>query len=439
MADKITSASPYRRSPRQRRLQRLGHRIAERLAPQLFAIAMNPRWGGLLSRRPYLPTRAIRRLRSPARAWTEPVPAPPEELRTVPGIRLDPKAQQLAFEQAPLHDFFRLHADTLRTLMPKATIMAPHVTTLARVETPTENLKERQDIEPTRPPVLVAPTKLTAQLKKKAAELGISACGVAVHDPKYTFAEYVGNAVGDRVVICIQEQNFDATQRIPSHRSEEAALSTYGELEDRLVSLAEWLRAQGYRARPETYLSESMVIPYAVAAGLGQLGLNGQLLTPYAGSRCRINILTTDAPLDVDEPVDYGLEGVCDRCQICVRRCPVGAIPNRRKESRGVTKAKLNTKRCLPLMVQSSGCSICMKTCPVQRYGLADVLAEYERSGRILGKDTDDLEGFDWPMDGRHYGPGEKPHIPESVTQPPSFAFDPDRTTPPEGQSSFLS
>ena len=46
------------------------------------------------------------------------------------------------------------------------------------------------------------------------------------------------------------------------------------------------------------------------------------------------------------------------------RRCPVGAIPNHRSEHRGIVKAKLKTKRCLPLMMQTSGCSICMKSLP---------------------------------------------------------------------------
>ena len=49
---------------------------------------------------------------------------------------------------------------------------------------------------------------------------------------------------------------------------------------------------------------------------------------------------------------------------VTVRRCPVGAIPNHRSEHRGIVKAKLNTKRCLPLMMQTSGCSICMKSLP---------------------------------------------------------------------------
>ena len=67
----------------------------------------------------------------------------------------------------------------------------------------------------------------------------------------------------------------------------------------------------------------------------------------------------------------------------------------------------------------------------MQRYGLGAVLNEYRRSGQILGKDTDDLEGFDWPLDGRHYGPNEKPHVPASVVRPPGFNLDPTRTEPP--------
>jgi uncharacterized protein (DUF849 family) len=57
-----------------------------------------------------------------------------------------------------------------------------------------------------------------------------------------------------------------------------------------MTALAQWLRDRGWRARPETFMGESMFIAYAVAAGLEQLGLNGQLLTPHAGSRCRINV-----------------------------------------------------------------------------------------------------------------------------------------------------
>jgi epoxyqueuosine reductase len=425
---------PYRRGPLRRRLQHLGHRVTEKIARYLgpYAVARTDSGSNAVAAAiPHVPTRFIRRLRSPARAWTDTVPAPPAELRTVAGIARDPQIEQRAHTQAPLHDFFGLHSDALRALGPVATMMVPGVSVAPRLSGPTRRLELSQDTPPGVAPSACEPQQLTEQLKDYAAELGISATAVTAFDAKYTFAEHVGKAVGDHVVVCVLEQNYDATQRIPAYRSEQAALSTYGELEDRMTALAQWLRDRGWRARPETFMGESMFIAYAVAAGLGQLGLNGQLLTPHAGSRCRINVLTTDAPLRHDQPKDFGIEGVCDRCQICVRRCPVGAITKTRKEHRGITKAKINTKRCLPLMMQSSGCSICMKVCPVQRYGLADVLEHYNTTGQILGKDSDDLEGYDWPLDARHYGPGATPHVPDTVVNPPGFRFDAARTEPP--------
>jgi epoxyqueuosine reductase len=34
---------------------------------------------------------------------------------------------------------------------------------------------------------------------------------------------------------------------------------------------------------------------------------------------------------------------------------------------------KLNTKRCLPSMARTEDCAICMKVCPIQRYGVGAV------------------------------------------------------------------
>lgn len=399
------------------------------VGPAIKPLLESVRFAGVLSRVPVIPTRHVRRLRSPATPWQAPSRPAPAELLTTPGIRRDPEAEETAYRTAPLFSFFTLHAEVRPVLMRHWAFTFASVG--PRLFGATRRLKFRQDAEPRQErPDQVDAGVLTDELKCEAARLGISATGVTNFDAKYSFAGFESLAVGDRVVVCVLEQNYESTQLVPSLRSERAALSTYGELEDRLSALAQWLRDRGYRARPETYEGESLHIHYAVAAGLGQLGMNGQLLTPAAGSRCRINILTTDAPLDFDAPVDYGIEGICDRCQICVRRCPVGAIPNRRSEHRGITKAKLNTKRCLPVMLQTEGCSICMKVCPVQRYGLDTVVEEYERSGRILGRDTDDLEGYDWPLDGKHYGPGESPRVPSEVVAPDGFKFDPKRLIP---------
>ena len=197
--------------------------------------------------------------------------------------------------------------------------------------------------------------------------------------------------------------------------------------------LPEALKRLGFDAAPQGFPGDAIAIHYGVAAGLGQLGINGQMLTPEAGSRCRILMLTTDAPLVHDQPVDYGLHKICDECKACVRNCPVGAIPQTRKPYRGVMKSKLNTARCLPVVAQASGCAVCMKVCPVQRYGLDAILEHREKTGEILGVGTDELEGYDWPLDGRHYGPGQTPKVGDEVLKNQDLVFDYSRREPPPG------
>lgn len=367
------------------------------------------------------------KLRSPAKPWPPVMPAVPPELLTQPGIGRDPAAELAAFRRDPVHEFFRLHSAAWSVLAPKMAIfILPVLPGLVRS---THRLSRAQTAaqRPTNGPTRTDPAGLTARLRRQADRLGISAIGITGYDPKYELAEFAGSNVGDRVVVCVLEQHYRTSQTQPSAKAERAALSTYAEVQDKVVRLVDWLRALGYQARPEPFDGESLFIPYAVAAGLGQLGLNGQLLTPYAGSRCRLIIATTNAPLVLDAPVDYGIEGICDRCQVCVRRCPVGAITAHRAEYRGIIKAKINTKRCLPVVAQAAGCAVCTKVCPIQRYGLPAVLDHYRVTGRIRGKDTDELEGYDWPLDGRHYPPEAKPRVPNEVLRPEGYHFDPPR------------
>jgi hypothetical protein len=50
-----------------------------------------------------------------------------------------------------------------------------------------------------------------------------------------------------------------------------------------------------------------------------------------------------------------------------------------------------------------------MKVCPIQKYGMKPVMEYYiESGGEILGKGTDNLEGFTFPDKG-YFGPGQLP------------------------------
>ncbi|GAA4548296.1 4Fe-4S dicluster domain-containing protein [Pseudonocardia xishanensis] len=393
---------------------------------------------------PLLPLALRTTTRSPAQPWDfASLKPPPDELRTVPGIRRRQDEAWAAFHEHPLRDFARIYSDAMffmRSHMWASHLLAAPVLQRARRRIRVENAsqppavdREPTSAEPTsaeptpaeptpaepRPGATLADEVLAAELRALAAGSGISAIGFADYDPRYVFQEHVHERVGDRVIVCVQEQNWESTQRIPSTRSERTALSTYGELIERAAELVDHLKARGYRAMLHDPAGSAMMIHYGVEAGLGQLGLNGQLLTPFAGSRCRLIGIDTDAPLPVGRPVDFGITGLCDKCRICVRRCPSGAIPQNRRFHRGVEKAKINTKRCLPVVAQAEGCAVCMKVCPVQRYGLPAVMDHFEATGDVLGKGTDELEGYLWPVDGERYGPGSTPRLAPEFLAPP--------------------
>jgi epoxyqueuosine reductase len=368
-----------------------------------------------------------RRYASPRTPWSVELPPIPRELLTVPGNRRDRAAEQEAFASEPLQNFHLVHEESiLWELAREWASFLPAAPGLARGE---RALRRTWRIAPAPPAEVTDPAELTSALKQRALELGFGAVGIARYDPKYTFVQHTGHQAGDRVVVCALEQNYGATDRTPSVLSNRAAYDSEADGMHMLADLAGFLHGRGYRARAHT-THEGPIIPYAVEAGLGQLGLNGQLLTPAAGSRCRLTMITTDAPLSLDSPVDYGIHGICDRCRACAERCPVGAIPTRRELHRGVWKAKINHSRCFPTVAQTHGCGVCMKVCPVQRYGLRAVLEEHARSGEILGRGTEELEGYVWPLDKRLYGPGEKPRLARSFFNPPGFNFEPGRKQP---------
>lgn len=374
---------------------------------------------------PSLPRRFRARYAPHIGAWPAAAPAR-GDLQTVPGIRRDPAEEQAAFEREPLQDFVEVHHDAVLWLYRHG--WRSFVPTAPRLIRATKRALGTANRTPASPPSPLDAEALTALVKTRATGLGLSAVGVAEYDPKYTFAPYRDNQPGDRVIVLILEQNHAATQTLPSARSEKAALTAYAELLTRAAQISELLIEHGYRARTHDVQGEGVVLHYAVQAGLGQMGLNGQVLTPQAGSRCRITTINTNAPLVPDEPVDYGIHKICDACKVCVRRCPSGAIPGRRRPYRGVEKAKLNTARCFPVVARADGCAVCMKVCPVQKYGLAAVVDEFEATGRILGKDTDELEAYEF--DGKQYPAGVRPKLPPEWFTPPGFTFDPARKLP---------
>ena len=275
------------------------------------------------------------------------------------------------------------------------------------------------DIEPEVEPV---PGKdVTQEIKAKAMELGFCMVGITAYDNQYTFKSKRNWIKPYPNAVCLaMEQPFESTQNIPSAPSEREVFVTYRREGTAAIELAAYVRSLGYHAQiQDTADSASAVIPLFVAAGMGQQGAMGYLLSPHFGSRQRLILLTTDALVTYDEPVDYGINAFCSVCQVCVNRCPGRALMRDKVWWRGVEKFKVIAKRCRPVMARYSACGVCMKVCPIQRYGMKAVMEHYATTGQVLGKGTHSLEGFEM-RDLGYFGPGELPrfdsdffHIPE--------------------------
>ena len=254
---------------------------------------------------------------------------------------------------------------------------------------------------------------VTESIRHRALELGYGEVGFTRFDRYYVYESRRSALRPDLPhAICLAlEQEYAPTQTIPSLEAETAHGETYERQSVLTVELADYIRSLGYRVQvsgPAWYYGP--VIPMFVAAGLGQLGHNGQLLSPRFGSRARLQIILTDAKVTYDRPVDYGIHNFCRQCQICVRRCPGRALTGEQLWYRGVEKAKLIFKRCRPVMARYSGCGVCMKVCPIQRYGMKPVMEHYVATGEVLGKGTQNLEGYTLPDKG-YFGPRQLPHF----------------------------
>ena len=266
---------------------------------------------------------------------------------------------------------------------------------------------ESGDLEPSFAPE--GDRDMTEDIRQKARDLGFGEVGFTRFDRRYAYASKKSWVKYTHAICLAYEQDYMQTQTIPSIEAEYTHFGTYEVEGTRALELADHIRSKGYHAQVHSPSDSSApVIPMFVSAGLGQLGANGQLLSPHFGSRARLMIITTDAPVKYDKPVDYGIHKFCQICQVCVNRCPGRALVREKVWYRGAEKNKLIYDRCRPVMARYEGCGVCMKVCPIQRYGMKPVMEHYVDTGEVLGKGTDNLEGYSIRGKG-YFGPGELP------------------------------
>jgi epoxyqueuosine reductase len=185
-------------------------------------------------------------------------------------------------------------------------------------------------------------TPLSAgQVKDKAKALGADLVGIA--DGAAVGTSHITDHDGGRVIVLASRLQAGTSRILPwndrnKYYNDELTIT---HLEEVALELVYWLEDAGYPAiivppthvdpwryqgDPSAHQKPLLSLPHAaVEAGLGTLGLNGQLLTPEFGPRVVLSAVLCTVEVEADAPPTSAL---CrgPQCGRCLKACPGDVI-----------------------------------------------------------------------------------------------------------------
>jgi len=222
----------------------------------------------------------------------------------------------------------------------------------------------------------------TEQVKNATRLYGAGGVGICQLNPLWLYSDDKGELASlprgvDKAIVMAVEMDREWVALSPTAASAGATGNGYSKMAFTAACMAEFLRNLGWQAVPcgnDTALS----IPLAIDAGLGSCGRNGMLITHKFGSRVRLCKVFTDAPLQFDEPIEFGVIKYCENCLRCAEACPPQAIPYGERTTEGVCasnnpgvlKWHVDAEKCLNFWrVNGASCLNCIQSCPFSDVG----------------------------------------------------------------------
>ena len=178
--------------------------------------------------------------------------------------------------------------------------------------------------------------------------------------------------------------------------------------------VADYIRRLGYPARAHHARNYQVVVPPILLwAGLGETcRISDCVLHPFLGPNFKAAVVTTDLPLAIDKPIDFGVQDFCSKCMKCARECPVGAMSMGDKILyNGYERWHLDVEKCVTMRVgnkRGSGCGTCIKVCPWNKpytplHRAVGWMMRHSSMARSLAIWGDDFAGYGRPHPERQW------------------------------------
>lgn len=244
----------------------------------------------------------------------------------------------------------------------------------------------------------------TILIKRKAFELGFSACGIAkaqkLKNEELRLKDYLENNYHGKMSYMANhfEKRLDPTLLVESAKSVVVVLLNYFPAQFQTDKLAPIISKYAYGTDYHVVIKEKLnqllcfinneLTPvngrvftdsapileqaWGVRAGLGWIGKNGLLLNKELGSFFFIGELIIDLPLNYDNPY---IKEHCGTCNQCLSACPTKALvkPYTLDARKCISYLTIELKDQIPeefhhqLKGRAFGCDICQDMCPWNR------------------------------------------------------------------------
>jgi len=244
------------------------------------------------------------------------------------------------------------------------------------------------------------PEDASKKVKKAARYLGASLVGITRYDPLWTYSRLIKENLEEEpgpdgrpnfeiftpefpfepksVVVMAVEMDYKTMALSPSSLGGTSTGLGYSHMCAVGYSVATFIRELGYKAFANGN-DVSLSVPYAVAAGLGELGRHGMLITKEFGPRVRLVKVFTELDLKPDKPKTFGAWDFCKNCKRCAEACPSQAIPSDEptlegktiSNNPGVLKWYIDPEKCIQFWRENgTDCANCITACTFNKPSL---------------------------------------------------------------------